>query len=421
MRPGGVREHEHLIESLVLDALRRPVEDFGALVRTLPGVYPTDVHAALVRLAASSVIPVSAVGRLLERNPTAVQSEPRQVPFPAPHPLDYDWRFDQPTSQRLAGRAQDLSDSSRPVALLGVASLVPHMPADSPVVFLDSNPQLVAAIRRIRPSTIAVQVDVGGDRLPTVRAAVVVADPPWYPAYMRAFVWAASQLNDVRGTLLIGVPPLELRPGMSAERDRLVSWARQCGYALTEVEPSGLRYLSPVFEVNALAAAGLPEVPLDWRVGDLLSLKKIGPCVARRPLRAERQEWTNVSLEGVSIRFRRVQARPATADPRLVSVISGDVLPTVSRRDARRERAMVWTSGNRIFGCIDPELAHAVAAALASDVPVIQACESVLGHKLTNAQRRRVTIATTQLNDLVEVESREAASVLSGSRWVGTN
>jgi hypothetical protein len=39
------------------------------------------------------------------------------------------------------------------------------------------------------------------------------------------------------------------------------------------------------------------------------------------------------------------------ADPSLVSVVPGDVLQSVSRRDSRRRLADVWTSGNRIFAC----------------------------------------------------------------------
>jgi len=46
----------------------------------------------------------------------------------------------------------------------------------------------------------------------------------------------------------------------------------------------------------------------------------------------------------------------------LVSLIAGDVLPTVSRRDERRRAALIWTSGNRVFGSDDTELT--VTAAL---------------------------------------------------------
>jgi hypothetical protein len=39
-----------------------------------------------------------------------------------------------------------------------------------------------------------------------------------------------------------------------------------------------------------------------------------------------------------------------------MSLIDGDILPTVSRRDPRRRAAQAWTSGNRIFGTGNPQL-----------------------------------------------------------------
>ncbi len=40
----------------------------------------------------------------------------------------------------------------------------------------------------------------------------------------------------------------------------------------------------------------------------------------------------------------------------LISLVKGDILPTVSRRDPRRRQADVWTSGNRIFQTDNPRL-----------------------------------------------------------------
>jgi hypothetical protein len=332
--------------------------------------------------------------------------------FPAPHPLDYDWRFDDATSRLLADQAGVLSRSGL-CALLGVPSLVPHMPAETSVVFLDANPRLVEAVLRVRPSTRAIRADIGVDALPNARAQVVVADPPWYPGHMRAFIWAASQLSGQDSVLLLGMPPIGIRPGVRSERWRLISWSQRCGYELTSVEPGRLRYESPQFEVNALQAVGLPEVPADWRIGDLLTFRLTRSGLAPRPRRPERHTWIDVSLGSSSIRFRRLDGRPAQADPRLVGMIDGDVLPSVSRRDTRRNRVMVWTAGNRVFECVDPELGSVITSALVANEPVVEPCESMLGHPLTSAQRRRVAVAAMQIEDLISIE-REPAP---GRHW----
>ena len=37
-------------------------------------------------------------------------------------------------------------------------------------------------------------------------------------------------------------------------------------------------------------------------------------------------------------------------------IVSGDILPSVSSRDIRRQKANIWTSGNRIFHTTNPSL-----------------------------------------------------------------
>jgi hypothetical protein len=54
--------------------------------------------------------------------------------------------------------------------------------------------------------------------------------------------------------------------------------------------------------------------------------------------------------------FVRVPGETRSEQAGLVSLIEGDILPTVSRRDPRRRLAQVWTSGNRIFRTDNPRL-----------------------------------------------------------------
>ncbi len=70
-----------------------------------------------------------------------------------------------------------------------------------------------------------------------------------------------------------------------------------------------------------------------------------------RPIMEPEPTWTERSLG-----LTRFKLRETTLDRLRVtrpdrSLVPGDVLPSVSRRDPRRKDATVWTSGNRIFGC----------------------------------------------------------------------
>ena len=116
-----------------------------------------------------------------------------------------------------------------------------------------------------------------------------------------------------------------------------------------------MTYVTPPFEANAFRAAGLAGlVPDDWRRGDLMVFQRRALALGARPTAgtSEEERWETFERGGVVIRV--TDQADEGDDPRLVSIVAGDVLGTVSRRDARRAKARVWTTGNRIFGCGAP-------------------------------------------------------------------
>src|SRR5262249_1501341 len=145
--------------------------------------------------------------------------------------------------------------------------------------------------------------------------------------------------------VLVSFPPVGTRPGIESERNELATIADGLGFRLVAFHEGSLRYDSPVFERNALRSAGMPELDSDWRCGDLLTYVCVGDSAAPRP-EASRDEgiWEEVQIREVRIKIRQ-DKRHSLLDPALVSVIPGDVLPSVSRRDPRRTEIDVWTSG----------------------------------------------------------------------------
>ncbi len=77
--------------------------------------------------------------------------------------------------------------------------------------------------------------------------------------------------------------------------------------------------------------------------GDVFTLEKIYDVVAppKRPILPE--SWHEANFGPVRIKLRR------TETPDLGSLVPGDILDTVSRRDPIRMRIGLWTSGNRVF------------------------------------------------------------------------
>lgn len=114
--------------------------------------------------------------------------------------------------------------------------------------------------------------------------------------------------------------------------------------------PGEVRYRTPHFEAMSLRAT-LAEVtvPGTWRAGDLLRLRKTATVVFRAPSPGGDRSWREARFGPV-----RIKLRASAAEHDLAPLVPGDLLATVSRRDPIRDRIGVWTSGNRVYGLVNP-------------------------------------------------------------------
>lgn len=346
------------------------------LIGLRAGKVPTDEQLAHLAWHVAAVEPSEL--RNLARLESAAQLQQtcltvhRRVPddldeiLPLPHPLDYEWRFDPQTRLTLAQRCEQLAGAHGPIALLGTPTLAPALRNHAgEVLLLDSNARLIVTLAdacRLGPIQWAAS-DLATFSPPRPwrhHAAVVVCDPPWYPEGFATFLCAAAQLVRPGGAVLISVPDVLTRPTVADELADLRNLARRLQLATCGVEPCAVRYRTPFFEYRALRAAGLRMVPLDWRAGTLWQLTSTGipPLVpaGRRRASAASQIVAEVTIAGVRLRILR--HRPVLPGVlALRPVVPGDTLPTVSRRHPARGCATLWTSGNTVMSCADPDLA----------------------------------------------------------------
>jgi hypothetical protein len=191
--------HQSVIDVLVAQTAGH-CATFGELLGRLPGVYPADAASALARLAAGRLVDPAAAARLTPAvlSPAANGEGDEDGILPPPHPLDFDWRFDLPTARRLRFRCVQLSRPGDTIALLGTPTLIRAAGPGAQRrrwVLLEASPATTAALKPIAPDDV-LRCDLTRDELPRLDARVLVADPPWYPAYARAFLWAAAQLSS---------------------------------------------------------------------------------------------------------------------------------------------------------------------------------------------------------------------------------
>ncbi|MHB8694232.1 MAG: hypothetical protein ACYDHH_23575 [Solirubrobacteraceae bacterium] len=271
---------------------------------------------------------------------------------PVPHPLDYVWRFDDATIHMLLGRLTVTSAPGDTVAYLGTPML--HAAAvrgrdGRKHVLLDHDPRVVSAANATKAGS-AICVDLLGGDLPNLDARMAVADPPWYADECSVFVNAAARLLAEGGRLLVAFGSRLMRPSAVADLDVVIAAAGEDGLTLESVSDRLCGYLSPPFEKASLARAGLAGIPHDWRRGQLLEFVSVDP---ERPPRRTMpvQDWLRIDIDEIPLRVR--PTAPAVGTELMSSIVEGDQLISVSRRDGIRGQVALWTSRNRVFGSRD--------------------------------------------------------------------
>lgn len=348
------------IDARITALLQLGERDFGSLVCRLPGIYPGEVVASLDRLAVGDAAIKAPSQRLIASSRVDRANGPWEsvgLGLFHSHPLDYEWRFLRETVELLADRCNHVAGPSNHVALVATPTVAMTRAAifdTRPVTYIGADTALTARVTLPAHISATRQIDLLERHASTRRYAVVIMDPPWYDEYLQRFLWFAASSMRRGGTLLLAMPPVGTRPGIEEEHVRHRDWCAKLGFQLEQVEEGVLPYETPLFERNALRAAGILNVPPDWRRGDLWVLRKVGSNRAKWPGDLDRTGWSEHRFGQVRLRVDRRAVGEGGA-PTLVPLVPGDVLPTVSRRDTRRAAARVWTTGNRIFGCSAPD------------------------------------------------------------------
>ncbi|HJU19289.1 MAG TPA: hypothetical protein VJ770_22780 [Stellaceae bacterium] len=368
------------VDAWVSGALADGKRTFGEVLCALPGVYPTEVLPSLRRItAAGGLRPshLSAIERGASRRHTPLCKGNGLGWLPLPHPLDFEWRFSAETCETLLARADGLSRRDWPVALIGTpglcAHLLEHGPIGRPFSFLGENNVVTGALRHraLRgPAKISFLPCGAGSSLAGTADAVII-DPPWYADYIRPLFRMAALVCRVGGHILVSLPSEGVRPSAWADRERTLAFARRIGLRAVACEPRTLTYDTPFFEWNSLVAAGIRNLPLTWRRGDLLVFERMPAQVAPPGKQWVAAGWEESVVKGVRFRARLVTAAPdrGAIAAGLYPIVDGGVLPSVSRRDPRRASVDVWTSGNRVFRCGRPDLVHLACRRLLGESP----------------------------------------------------
>lgn len=156
---------------------------------------------------------------------------------PQPHPLDYDWRYDEVTTRSLLAIVRNL----QPVLALGAPTVARRLEEiGCEVLLVDRQPaqgvrnHVICAVEQYQPKA---------------AFGCAIVDPPWYSRQLEDWARIAGRAVRKGGTVLLSVWPADVRPDGAAELtglfDRLAEWATIHRNVAT------LSYVEPAFETVA--------------------------------------------------------------------------------------------------------------------------------------------------------------------------
>ena len=395
--------YRNLVDNWVTDKAAHQIE-WPALLESLPSVYPATVRDSAMKGGVWGNVRHSELPREARKVGSRACDLWKRGILTTPHVLDGCWWFTDETLRTLADWACRLSAGGDLVALFGAPTLFHYIQAettDREVVLIDRCAGTAVSEHRVEADLLQFQPKLQRP------ASVIVVDPPWYGPEMRAFL-SAARSNVARGaTILLSVPPVGTRPGIPLEWTDLTHWCEGVGLRLIEYLPLALRYLSPSFEVNALRADDVPSCPLDWRRGDL-AIFECDEGTANSSTTVSglgHRPWHDVEIGRVRLKIKLDEGSECTS-PILEEIVPGDVLPSVSRRDERLSRAVLWTSGNRILGSRAGKVLRRIVEALATSRSPMVLLKCEMG-TLDSSGLNEIELTTNRLRRIIELEELE--------------
>ena len=368
--------HSEYIDSIILRLCKQP-RTFEYISKNLNGLDPIQLAQALEKLEQKE--------KLHKRGDMWSLKEKRKQPtlnlvsedpqlylkkymgyfefLKLPHPLDFEWRNSTASLNYLINQVQEINSVNDKILFLG-------MPTLFATACIKDIPQKVTLVERNKPIVNGLaKLNVDKDRFRILEADIfkvapktigkyysVIMDPPWYSPHFYQFMWLAAQCVEVGGIIGISLPPINTRPNIDKERIEWFSFCQENGLCLENLYSQKLHYAMPFFEFNALRCAGIKDILPFWRKGDLALFRKVHTDTQDRPEIIEnRPEWVEKEIDTVRIRVKVEKREEKNVELKISALLKGDILPSISSRDKRRQFANVWTSGNRIFKVNDSE------------------------------------------------------------------
>lgn len=355
-------EYRASLRSHLLTILQEKPLSFDEIVQQSGGAYPSAVTHSLDWLCSTGRIlrkrNLFALANCTDDIPSDRSAEsftrvPQNLDLYDPHPADYDWRFDEDTSNFLVERLNSHANHKSNIALFGVTTmLIPLRHEGFNPYLVNNSAFLLNELRSENMNDRLILHDLFHKtprELPPVD--FIIADPPWYVSHYKTFILRSAEVLRLDGLLFLSVFRWLTRPAAVHEREEINKFALSAGFDIHEVLPSALSYRTPGFEKTSLESEGIFMKTDSWRKSDLFVLRRVREIDKDLifPEVSQEDEWDDFLIGKKRIKLKKSNRPPSNTPFRYRHVDEGKILRSVSRRSPLRGAIDLWTSKNEAY------------------------------------------------------------------------
>ncbi len=289
-----------------IDSLVPTSETFLELCSNAEGVFPAVALDALRRINAERGS--AKLEHLIKTAVCQTSEAPRWSTNPENLIIDFDWRFQKDTAERLFGMLSRFSS----VVCVGAPTVFSLLSAVRGTdILIDQNPYYERAQSINGGKIFCSAIEDFDCRDLEGRFEAALLDPPWNLEDYRSWLQATLPMVVIGGSLFIPIFPNLLRESVDLDLWHLKQVLADIGQASTL--PFKVRYDTPTFEEQVLRRSGLPPLH-GWRSAEMVEIRVDRPlrCPAKRKPVKERWDRFEFGRTVVAVRTNRSASNDAT-------------------------------------------------------------------------------------------------------------
>lgn len=334
----------HHIKSLLNSTSKVP--SFYQIITKAEGASPISVKAVLDTFGAEFIY--NKLAHIVSKEDKSSTNKNRKI-LSDPHPADYDWRFN---SRTITKYLNELSLAPhKKIALLGTKTIFTGLiDRHIDTIIFNKSSSLLNDFRSNGYIAGLVECDLFNMQ-PKYNNSfdLVIADPPWYLEFYKAFINRSSEFLRLGGVLHLSVLQKFTRPNAEKDIKEVIQYASKVGLKLIEKKPRYFTYETPIFEQNTLKVNNL--YCQNWRKSDLYIFEKL--AISETNIQVDDsnnlESWVEFRWKNKKIKIRDHSRQ----DDALFNYEPADrnnlIFTNVSRRSPYRKRIDIWTSDNFAF------------------------------------------------------------------------